>query len=513
MRAASQGLWSALIWSVCAAGCGTVTTGDPDAGVVSDGGADASPLTDAAPGTVALAAPAMTFVRTGVATPIAVEIARGDGVSGPVEVVVAEPPTGVTFEPLVIPADETTGALRATVAGDAAFRVETLTLRAAAGDASGTAEAGLEIIGARGTANPGFGKDGTVTLASSVASGYVIDVVAQGERSVVVTYSGPRIYAARVDISGALDPTFAGSGHASIDLAPIGVNNVTWAGLSVDGMGRIVIGGTAEVNAGTSPFVVRLTADGNVDPAVTPRLVSVSEDDPSMSAVAAHEDGRITLMGIGRINGEPRNWGVRLRADGAILGSDTPDALPGGLRAVVQADGLIVGQDGYDVVRVRPNGTLDPSFGSNGRSVLPNAEGPAQWTLVQRIGDGFVIVGYSAAWRLGGDGRVDTTFGELGKATLPAFGLDSGMNAFDLGDGHTLIHIAGIPVRGMDYYVGFVEIDGTGALAPATGGDGSVTDVVGWFGYHSAALARRRVVIAGDSQTRGSAVRLRQYWY
>jgi hypothetical protein len=276
MRAV-HGLWSALIWGVCAVGCGTVPSEDPDAGGSdgADAGSDATPLVDAAPGTITVAGPAMTFARIGSATPIAVEIARGDGVTGPVEVTVPSAPDGVTFEPLVIAANASTGMLVATVAVDAAFRAETLSLAASAGGATATAEAGLEIIGARGIANPGFGTDGTVTLATSVASGYVVGIVPQGEQVVVVTYSGPRIYAARVDIAGALDPTFAGVGHASIDLMPIGVNNVTWAGLSVDGMGRIVVGGTAEVAAGTSPFVLRLTADGSIDAAVTPRLLSV----------------------------------------------------------------------------------------------------------------------------------------------------------------------------------------------------------------------------------------------
>jgi hypothetical protein len=514
MRAV-HGLWSALIWGVCAVGCGTVPSEDADAGGAdgADAGADATPLVDAAPGTITVQGPAMTFVRSGRATPIAVEVARGDGVTGLVEVTVPSAPAGVTFEPLVIPADASTGMLVATVAADAAFRVETLSLAAAAGGATATAEVGIEIIGARGVANPGFGTDGTVTLATSVASGYVVGVVAQGERVVVVTYSGPRIYAARVDIAGGLDPTFAGTGHATVDLMPIGVNNVTWAGLSVDGMGRIVVGGTAEVATGTSPFVLRMTADGNVDAAVTPRLLSVSTDAPSTSVVTALDDGRITLMGSGRSNGEWRNWGVRLRADGGALGSDTPDVSPSGPTWVVQSDGLIVGKDGYDVVRVRQNGILDPSFGVGGRTVLPNGDGPAEWVMVDRVGSDFLVVGYGAAWRLRGDGVVDPSFGDLGRATLPSFGLDSGMSAYDLGDGNTLIQIAGIAIRGGEYYVGFIEIDRTGALSPNTDGDGSVTETVGWFGYHSTAAGRRRLVVAGDGQARGSAIRLRQYWY
>jgi hypothetical protein len=231
------------------------------------------------------------------------------------------------------------------------------------------------------------------------------------------------------------------------------------------------------------------------------------------SVVAALEDGRITLMGSGRVNGKWRNWGVRLRADGGALGSDTPDVVPGGPKWVVQADGLIVGQDGYDVVRVRQNGILDPSFGVGGRTVLPNADGPAQWTTVQRVGTGFLVFGYAATWRLRGDGVLDTTFGDLGRITLPTVGLESGMSAYDLGGGHTLIQIAGIPTRGAEYYVGFVEIDEAGAVSPNTGGDGYVTDAVGWFGDPSTTAARRRLVIAGDGQARGSAIRLRQYWY
>lgn len=512
MRAASLGLWSALIWSVCAGGCGTVTTGDPDAGVVSDGGADATPLTDAAPGTIAVGAPAMTFARTGAATPIAVEIARGDGVAGPVEVVVAEPPAGVTFEPLVIPADATTGSLVATVAEDASFRVETLALRASGGDASGTADAGLEIIGARGIANPGFGTDGTVTLDAEVASGIVAGIVAQGERVVVVSYDGSRIGGARLDVSGAIDPTFADAGRIAIDLSSLGFTEVLSAAVAVDVRGRIVVGGTAQAAMAMRPFVLRLDVDGDIDAAMTPRILAPTNAALDTVLVAAMPDGGVVLMGSRGVGEAARRWSVRLMENGTVHSSDVPQQLPGPSRMVVQADGQIVCREENHVVRLSPAGQLDTTFGTGGRTALPSMHEPTQWSSVQRIGDGFVAMGIGTVWRLRGNGTLDTSFGTDGLATFTFVGAEAGMEAYDLGNGHTLIRTIGYPLQGTAYFVGFYELDAAGNVVAAEGTDGGTREVLGWLAQFSAQLDRQRLVVAGDSYAAGSPIRVRQYF-
>jgi uncharacterized delta-60 repeat protein len=513
MRAV-HGLWSVLIWGVCVAGCGTVTNDAPDAGPAGDGGGtDGQLLVDAAPGTVTVAAPAMTFVRIGADTPITVEIARGDGVTGPVEVAVATAPAGVTFAPLVIPADASSGALVLTVAADAAFRVEALALVAAAGNVEGSAEAGIEIIGPTGAANPDFGTDGTVTLDTAVASGYVAGLVPQDDRAVIVTYDGARVVAVRIDLDGRIDTAFGDGGRAVVELAPIGVRGVRTIATSMDGDGRIVVGGAAETASAIRPFVLRLTADGELDAAVTPRLLPPSDETLFTNLVTGLPDGGITMFGSRGTGGAYQPWSVRLRENGTVISSDTPDLVPGQARWFVQSDGLIVCQDGENVARLRPSGQLDPSFGTQGRTPLPSANGPAQWTLVKQLGDKFVVGGYASAWRLDGNGALDTTFGSVGTATIPVVGLESGVNAFDSGDGHILLHTVGVPLQGSSYYVGFYDLDEGGVLSSRTGKQGVVRDVVGWLGTFSTVLDRRRILVAGDSQAPGSAIRIRQYWY
>jgi hypothetical protein len=512
MRAV-HGLWSALIWGVCAVGCGTVPNEDPDAAPPIDGGLpDAEPVVDAAPGTVTIAAPAMTFVRVGAAASIAVEVSRGDDVTGPVQVTVATAPAGVVVEPLVIPADATTGHLIATVAADAAFRVETLSLEAAAGDALGTADAGLEIIGAIGTPNPGFGTDGTVTLDTAVASGIVAGIVPQGERVVVVSYDGSRIGGARLDATGAVDPTFADSGRISIDLSSLGFTEVASAMVAADSRGRVVVGGSAHTATGMRPFVLRLDADGDVDAAVTPRILAPTHAALETALVAAMPDGGVLMMGSRGGLGATGYWSVRLRENGTVLSAEVPPQIPGPSRRVVQADGLIVGREENHVVRLSPAGQVDTTFGTAGRTALPSTYEPTQWSSVQQVGDGFIAMGIGTVWRLGGSGVLDTGFGTRGVATFPFVGAETGMEAYDLGNRHTLIRTVGYPLQGTAYFVGFYELDEAGAVVAAEGTDGGVREVLGWLATFSAKLERHRVVVAGDSQAFGSSVRVRQYW-
>jgi uncharacterized delta-60 repeat protein len=512
MRAV-HGLWSALIWGVCAVGCGTVPNEDADAAPPVDGGLpDAEPVVDAAPGTVTIAAPAMTFVRVGAAASIAVEISRGDGVTGPVQVTVATAPAGVVVEPLVIPADASTGLLIATVAPDAAFRVETLSLDAAAGDAIGTADAGIEIIGAIGTANPGFGTDGTVTLDTAVASGIVAGIVPQGERVVVVSYDGSRIGGARLDVTGAVDPTFADSGRISIDLSSLGFTEIASAMVAADSQGRIVVGGSARTATTMRPYVLRLDADGDVDAAMTPRILAPTNAALDTVLVAAMPDGGVALMGARGVGESASNWSVRLRENGTVHSSDVPLQIPGESRYVVQADGLVVCREDNRVVRLTPAGQVDTTFGTDGRTALPSMHEPTQWSSVQQIGASFIAMGLDTVWRLGSNGALDTSFGTLGAATISIVGFETGLEAYDLGNGHILVRTMGAPLQGTAYYVGFYELDESGTVVPAAGTDGGIREVLGWLPTFSAAPGRQRLVVAGDSQAAGSSIRVRQYF-
>jgi hypothetical protein len=71
--------------------------------------------------------------------------------------------------------------------------------------------------------------------------------------------------------------------------------------------------------------------------------------------------------------------------------------------------------------------------------------------------------------------------------------------------------VVGYQLQGTAYFVGFYELDEAGAVVVADGTDGGVREVLGWLATFSARLDRHRVVVAGDAQTFGSSVRVRQY--
>src|SRR6185312_14036027 len=126
---------------------------------------------------------------------------------------------------------------------------------------------------------------------------------------------------------GGLDPSFGDGGivRTPIGLVPDGEDVATGGALSPDG--KILLGGSAEAPAGNTDFAfTRYTADGDLDP-------TFSDD------------------GIDTIDIEQYDFGAGLamQPDGKILSvGEAADA------------------NSFSVIRLLPNGDLDPAFGSGG---------------------------------------------------------------------------------------------------------------------------------------------------
>ena len=201
---------------------------------------------------------------------------------------------------------------------------------------------------------------------------------------------------ARLTTAGTLDPTFHGTGQAVFPLAPRpdGIPQPLGpTGLAVQADGRLVVsvGGQAVVNNMYvhEPVVVRLTADGSLDPSfgtsgqveIAASLVVPSGHDFLGSALALQNDGKVVV--VGTVDG--RTAAVRLTTQGSLdpsfggHGATTVGAPLAGnefpeLSVLVLPNGqLLVGSDiqaNAALYRINPDGSVDRRFGAGGTAVL-----------------------------------------------------------------------------------------------------------------------------------------------
>ncbi|MDC3954838.1 hypothetical protein [Polyangium jinanense] len=230
----------------------------------------------------------------------------------------------------------------------------------------------------------GFGTDGKSLIdlggEESVADGLVLP----NDKILVVGGRGSQeILIARATRTGALDTTFAApKGYVTV---PVGVSAHARS-VALDASGRILVAGTADLDQGTIMVVLRLTADGVLDPSF----------------------GGDGVIEAGRDTNRERAESVAPSADGTIVvagdtGGDNPD---------------------FVVRRFLADGSPDLSFGSEGRAEGPRHAGNMRAEdMVVLPGGGILVVGNSpenetivspVLVRYTCDGRVDTTFGVHG---------------------------------------------------------------------------------------------------
>jgi len=266
---------------------------------------------------------------------------------------------------------------------------------------------------------------------------------------------------ARLTGNGSLDPTFgAGSGKTTVefDLAGgTGLDLPTSIALQPDG--RIVLAGSAETLGGTSVVAVaRLLADGtrdssfNLNGKVTFPLgiAGATEQTDSAVGVAIDEDGRV------------------------VLGTTSAYTLDG------------VSQNQFGAARLLPNGLLDADFSADGRTTIAFDPGDGTsdarcFALALQRDGRVVLAGYAASStapnhdmaivRLLGDGSLDPSFG-FGGRTLVAFdlspsGLDAVLGVLQLGDGRLLL--VGSVLDGSSQLAAAARLTRSGALDESFG--------------------------------------------
>lgn len=226
--------------------------------------------------------------------------------------------------------------------------------------------------------------------------------------------------------------------------------------------GRLVVAGYSATPRGNAFMLIRVTADGRLDPSfgrggTVSTSFGTGPSDDTAHAITVQEDGKLVVVGSTNARGglDYDLAVARYTADGRLDASFgqggrivTPVGASGRAdRAAavrVQRDGKIVvggtsstdgrGED-FAVVRYTATGALDATFGQGGRVVTPVGPGASADTVssVDLQGDGKIVVaggtfdratstGDFAVVRYDARGRLDGAFGSGGKVVTPVGG-------------------------------------------------------------------------------------------
>jgi uncharacterized delta-60 repeat protein len=187
---------------------------------------------------------------------------------------------------------------------------------------------------------------------------------------------------------GALDSSFGGDGKVTTDVT---VRGDFATEVAIQGDGKIIVVGGASWEKNPKFVLVRYNADGTLD-------------------TSFGGDGKVTTDFTRR---EDAAYGVAIQADGKIVAAG--DA------------GLRTGNSHFALARYSSDGTLDTSFGGDGKvtTQFTRKDDPVSSLVIQS--DGKIVVAGAAAWngtngnfalaRYNADGTLDTGFGGDGKVT------------------------------------------------------------------------------------------------
>ena len=318
--------------------------------------------------------------------------------------------------------------------------------------------------------------------------------------------------------AAALDPTFNGNGKQTLGFAG---GSVTATAVAVKvGFGKIIVAGdlqpTGSTAAGTFALA-RFNPDGSFDTAfgsggrVTIDFGPLGRN-AQATAVYQQIDDKIVVGGSVVTPTGSHDFAIaRLTAAGALDGSfgtggkqtidfGFDDFLTGlaiqqfDQKIVVAGHGNSTGAAVFEVARLGTNGSLDASFGSGGKEIVPvGTVGVANAVALQ--GDGKIVLAGAtgpsggpdnfAAVRLTAAGVPDTSFGSGGVQTV-SFGADARANALTFQPGDNKIVLAGFTTvstsLGATPVMAATRLNTNGTLDTSFGTGGKVNTAAVYFG-------------------------------
>lgn len=261
-----------------------------------------------------------------------------------------------------------------------------------------------------GTVDSTFGVNGRVVSNINGQPAYCNALAIQADGRIVVAGSvGNDIGLCRYKTDGTFDSTFGNNGIKIIDA---GGSDKAYA-VVIRPDNKIVVGGSIGMGAVTSFLIIRCKANGNIDAGFgtggqTSTLVRQTYN--VISSCTLQPDGKIVAGGIAKYFNSAYSL-VRYNANGKVdssfgvngisiaefSGDHNPKAI------ALQADGKIV-QAGWindggtleiAMVRYTTNGSIDSSFGINGKVITNNANGIFGNALAIQSDNKILVGGYT----------------------------------------------------------------------------------------------------------------------
>ncbi|MDB5323125.1 MAG: hypothetical protein JWN40_4756 [Phycisphaerales bacterium] len=276
----------------------------------------------------------------------------------------------------------------------------------------------LALLNADGTPRAGFGTNGQAIYTQTDNQFAANAVAFQGNKVLLAGGTQGAFVAARYRADGTLDPAFGVGGVVRTEFTPnsFGLGLTTQANdIAVQDDGKFVLAGVDgkstdfDISPGNVFAIARYMPDGQLDTSFgTGGRVTLSagaqKNNDAATSVAIQPDGRIVVAGQSRDGNNP------LRSSQGVMA----------------------------VMRLKANGSLDPTFSGDGKATVDFGpyEDFANDVLIQ--GDGKILLAGRmqsnaptsgspnidfALARLNANGTPDATFGTAGKVTTD-FGLD-----------------------------------------------------------------------------------------
>jgi len=241
-----------------------------------------------------------------------------------------------------------------------------------------------------GTLDLSFDNDGMLTTDFAGKSDIITSIALQGDGKIVATGITTSATAfncdfavVRYNIDGSLDLNFGTAGKV---ITQIGTDNDTPRSLAIQNDGKIVVAGYSVFSGDMYFALVRYNSDGTLDLSFdNDGKVTTSfgnEGDYGLS-VAIQPDGKIVVSGKS-YNNNIDIAVTRYNIDGSLDTSFDNDGMltivdentnEEGLSVAIQSNGKILlagySNDDFVVVRLNSDGSLDPSFGTNGKVITP----------------------------------------------------------------------------------------------------------------------------------------------
>lgn len=386
-----------------------------------------------------------------------------------------------------------------------------------------------------GTLDSLFGENGFVTTSFGTGhdAGFAISVQPDG-KIVVAGQSGANVMQSSIALArylpdGSLDNSFGAAGKV---VTSVGSNNQAYATcLAITPAGKILAGGNAYHDSDHYFTLVQYQSNGNLDQGFGAGgvvLTNVVDGDNFIESIAVLPDGKIMVAGHSEKSFSDSDFSMaRYFPDGSLdpsFGSGGILSFSFGLsndycRAMaIQADGKIVlagnsgtpGNFDFALARFHSDGSLDESFGDNGR-VITDFGGQTEYlSSVVIQDDGKILVGghagsymeYDLAMaRYNTDGTADLSFGNGGKVFLSIGEKGETINALDLqADGKILA--AGDYSDGIYSKVFLTRVLSQGDLDSGFGAGGIATTSFGNFHDWAGAIAvlpDAKALLAGSS--------------